>query len=295
MSHIPLTLSSGWADYELIDSGNFEKLERFGNYITIRPEPQAVWAPAFDQHFWEKEAHVRFQGTGSHSGKWIRLKPMPDNWNITYQLPKGPKLTFKLALTGFKHVGIFPEQHLNWDFIFKKLNGQSGARFLNVFAYTGGASLAARAAGAETYHVDSIRQVVNWGRQNMELSGLTDIRWVLEDALKFVKREVKRGKKYEGIIMDPPAFGHGPKGESWKLETMIGELTESAGKLVNQENGFLILNTYSLGFSSTIMQNLLHQNLSRHSRLQCGELGLLDRHRRILPLGVLSVAEWGNE
>ena len=219
-----------FSDYELIDCGDFEKLERFGKYITIRPEPQAVWDKILPQKEWEKKAHVKFVPRSSSSGDWKKLKEMPDRWNVQYQ-----NLKFRLALTSFKHVGIFPEQAANWDYIAESIHEISsgknftppsrvgGPRVLNLFAYTGGASLAAKAAGADITHLDSIKQVVSWARENMELSGLTDIRWVVEDALTFVKREVKRGKKYNGIILDPPAYGHGTDGQKWKLEEMINE------------------------------------------------------------------------
>jgi 23S rRNA (cytosine1962-C5)-methyltransferase len=292
--NIPVHVTKGWADYALLDSGDFEKLERFGDFITIRPEPQAIWKPAQDRATWEKLAHVKFQGTGSHSGRWIKLKSMPDQWDINYTLPDGPTLTFQLALTGFKHVGIFPEQHLNWDAIYQLMQGPlQGGKCLNVFAYTGAASLAARAAGAETYHVDAIRQVVSWSKRNMESSGLTDIRWVVEDAMKFIQREVKRGKTYEGIIMDPPAFGHGPSGESWKLEKMLRELLELTGQLIQPKGGWLILNTYSLGFSSLVMDNLLKETMHGDPEISCGELGLKDDFGRILPLGVVSKVQYG--
>jgi 23S rRNA (cytosine1962-C5)-methyltransferase len=198
-----------WSDYELLDCGNFQKLERFGKVITIRPEPQALWHPVFPEKEWEKQAHVRFIQKGSSSGTWKSLRSeVSSSWKIHYRFENGPALTFRLALTGFKHVGVFPEQAVNWDYIYNSLTQLSGAKFLNLFAYTGGASIAARAAGADVTHVDSIRQVVSWARENMEFSGLKDIRWVVEDALKFVKREAKRGHYYHGIILDPPAYGH---------------------------------------------------------------------------------------
>ncbi|HEY6162605.1 MAG TPA: class I SAM-dependent methyltransferase, partial [Bacteroidia bacterium] len=229
-----LLTPASFRDYELIDCGAFEKLERFGQYITIRPEPQAVWDKKLSSQEWEKRAHVKFIPRSSSSGEWKKLKQSPDRWNIKYEIGSqgagqqqaaSNHLNFRLALTSFKHVGIFPEQAVNWEYIFssiKKLNVER-PKFLNLFAYTGGASLAAKAAGADVTHVDSIRQVVTWARENMELSSLTDIRWVVEDALKFVKREQKRGNKYNGIILDPPAYGHGPSGEKWKLEDNINE------------------------------------------------------------------------
>ena len=198
------------------------------------------------------------------------------------------EITFRLGLTSFKHVGIFPEQSVNWDFIYKNVKAAKtpAPRVLNLFAYTGGASLAARAAGAEVYHVDSIKQVVTWSKQNMELSGLTDIRWVVEDALKFVNRELKRGHKYNGIILDPPAYGHGPKGEKWKLEEQVNELVKGVAGLLDKEH-FLIMNTYSLGFSGIILENLFPPHL-RKNNFSIGELYLPATSGVKLPLGVFA-------
>lgn len=276
-----------WKEYALLDSGNFLKLERFGNYITIRPEPQAVWDPRQNLHEWEKQAHVKFIPKSSSSGDWKKIKPMPDRWHIHYQLPvAGYPLKFRLGLTLFKHVGIFPEQAVNWDYIFASLKRikTPQPKFLNLFAYTGGASLAARAAGAETYHLDSIKQVVSWANENMQLSNLNNIHWIVEDALKFVKREVKRGKKYNGIILDPPAYGHGPDGEKWKLEDSINNMMKNVVQLLDEEEHFLILNAYSLGFSSIILENLVTQNF-KPQNLERGELYLTDSYHKPLPLG----------
>lgn len=279
----------GFVDYELIDSGGFLKLERFGQYVTIRPEPQAVWDSTLSMPEWEKMAHVRFEPKSSSSGNWVKLKKnMPDQWQIKYAIQsiESKEIAFRLGLTSFKHVGIFPEQAVNWEFIADSVSRmpKQPVRFLNLFAYTGGASLAARAAGAETLHLDSIKQVVNWANENQQLSGLKDIRWVVEDALKFARREVKRGNKYNGIILDPPAFGHGPNGEKWKLEDQINEMVKLVLELLDDQYHFLILNAYSLGFSSLILENLL-QSGDKKRRVEIGELYLEDRFSKRLPLG----------
>jgi len=298
-----LLTPSGFPDYELIDCGDFEKLERFGKYVTIRPEPQAVWSKKLSQSEWEKTAHVKFLQKGSNSGEWKKLKQIPDRWQVKFQVSssksqvpnnlKQETLSMKLSLTSFKHVGIFPEQAVNWNYIYNSIQlfpspnggGREGAfRFLNLFAYTGAASLAAKAAGADVTHLDSIKQVVTWARENMELSGLKDIRWVVEDALKFVKREVKRGNKYHGIILDPPAYGMGPAGEKWKLEDNIGEMMRNVLQLLDEKNHFLILNAYSLGFSSLIIENLLKD--FAEEKLETGELYLHSKTNLKLPLGV---------
>jgi 23S rRNA (cytosine1962-C5)-methyltransferase len=288
-----LLTPQNFADYELIDVGNFEKLERFGQYITIRPEPQAVWDKTLSNTDWEKRAHIKFMSRSSSSGEWKKLKQMPDQWHIKYAINNSDAvIKFRLGLTSFKHVGIFPEQASNWDFIFETIKKMSTPqpKVLNLFAYTGGASLAAKAAGADVTHVDSIKQVVTWSKENMELSGLDNIRWVVEDALKFVKREEKRGNKYNGIILDPPAFGHGPNGEKWKLEDNIGEMIQGVLNLLDDKEHFLILNAYSLGFSSLIIENLLKAKAGEN--LNVGELYLQATEGNKLPLGVFG--RWKN-
>ena len=313
-----------FTDYELIDVGGFEKLERFGEYITIRPEPQAVWDKTLSNTEWEKRAHIKFISRSSSSGEWKKLKQMPDQWRVSYKLginalkkkeileevflsknllnkqilntaiDKQPEIEFRLGLTSFKHVGIFPEQAPNWEYIFEsvhllasnnKAKGETAIpKVLNLFAYTGGASLAAKAAGADVTHVDSIKQVVTWSKTNMELSALNNIRWVVEDALKFVKREEKRGNKYNGIILDPPAFGHGPNGEKWKLEDNINEMIKAVLNLLSDDQHFLILNAYSLGLSPLIIENLLKKKAGLN--LNIGELFLQATEGNKLPLGV---------
>lgn len=272
-------------DYELLDCGKYLKLERFGEFITIRPEPQALWDPGYTMQEWEKRAHVKFIPRSSSSGEWKKLKKMPDQWKIVYGQGSG-KFSLRLGLTAFKHVGVFPEQAVNWDFISDSIRSLKTAqpRFLNLFAYTGAASLAARAAGADVTHVDSIRQVVTWANENMKLSGLDNIRWVVEDAMKFVKREVKRGNTYHGIILDPPAYGHGPNGEKWKLEENLSEMMHGALQLLDAEEHFLILNAYSLGLSSLVTENLLHAHAGK--RLETGELYLQAKTGSKLPLGI---------
>jgi 23S rRNA (cytosine1962-C5)-methyltransferase len=291
-------------DYELLDSGGFMKLERFGKFITIRPEPQAVWDSKHNMAHWESTAHVRFVSRSSSSGDWKKLREMPDQWQIEYHLNRHetknqePKinnrensnmLRFRLGLTSFKHVGIFPEQAVNWEYIAQSFSLMKVERpkFLNLFAYTGGASMAARAAGAETTHLDSIKQVVSWANENQKLSDLDNIRWVVEDALKFVRREAKRGNKYHGIILDPPSYGHGPTGEKWKLEDNINEMMKCVMDLLDPHQHFLILNAYSLGFSSLILENLVRTS-SNAKDIEIGELYLKDKFEKKLPLGAFA-------
>lgn len=285
---IQLLTPQHWKDYELIDCGDFEKLERFGELTLIRPEPQAVWAKQLPASEWQKLHDIRFKGRSATSGEWVKKNPKtPDRWHITYNNNQ-VSIKLRLGLTSFKHVGVFPEQAVNWDYIsetVKKLKTPN-PKILNLFAYTGGASVVAKAAGADTTHVDSIKQVVTWANENQELSNVKDIRWVVEDALKFVKRELKRGKKYNGIILDPPAYGHGPNGEKWKLEDHILEMMQDVAQLLDEEEHFLILNSYSLGFSSVIVENLLKGSLASTENLEIGELYLQAKAGNKLPLGV---------
>ncbi|WP_257666209.1 class I SAM-dependent methyltransferase [Parapedobacter tibetensis] len=287
-NNIQLLTPKHWEDYELIDCGDFEKLERFGNVVLIRPEPQAIWPKALPESEWNKRHDIRFKGRSATSGDWLKKNPkIPDRWHISY---KNADITIKLrlGLTAFKHVGVFPEQAVNWDFISNTIKSfkTPSPKVLNLFAYTGGASLVAKAAGADTTHIDSIKQVVTWANENQELSGLSGIRWVVEDALKFVKRELKRGNIYQGIILDPPAYGHGPKGEKWKLEDHIAEMMRDVVQLLDPSEHFLILNTYSLGFSSVIVENLVKTFLPQVPNLETGELYLQATAGSKLPLGV---------
>lgn len=285
-------LTPTFPDYELLDSGDFEKLERFGRYVTRRPEPQAIWHRSMSDEEWQRAADASFLRTSASKsderGEW-RLKPqMPDRWQVEYSY-KNMHLKMRLALTSFKHVGIFPEQAANWNFIYDTIEQQNKAGFaprvLNLFAYTGGATLAARAAGADVTHVDSVKQVVTWSRENMESSGLDGVRWIVEDALKFVRREVRRGNRYDGIILDPPAYGRGANGEKWVLEENIGEMLECCAALLDPDHGFLVLNLYSMGLSALLARTALRQMFSQTGREEMGELYFSDRFGKELPLG----------
>lgn len=285
-----LITPKNWQQYELIDCGNFEKLERFGDYILARPEPQAIWDKKLPKSEWDKLLHAHFSQTASHKGVWKKAKQIPDNWTLDY-VYKNNKLTFKLALTSFKHVGIFPEQAENWDFIIDNISKfkTPQPKVLNLFAYTGGASLAAKAAaGADVVHVDSVKQIVGWAKENMMLSRLNNIRWTVEDAAKFVKRELKRGRTYNGIILDPPAYGIGASGERWKLEESINDLLKDVAQLLDPKENFLVLNTYSLGFSALIIENLINSHFSKFKNREVGELYLDAKSGVKLPLGVFA-------
>ena len=294
-----------WKDYELVDSGSFEKLERFGSYYLARPEPKALWDKTLPESEWQRLTHTRFTpGAGfgkagkEDSGTWNRLRKMDDQWYISYKgLQGGPDFRLRLGLTSFKHVGVFPEQAPNWEFIYKnsrelvlkaRNEGVPVPKVLNLFAYTGAASLAARAAGADVTHLDSVRQVVTWARGNMENSGMDNIRWVVEDALKFARREARRGNLYQGIILDPPAYGHGPDGEKWKLDECLFDMLRQVSSILAPKDSFLVLNLYSNGYSAVLGETLVRQAFGGSGmQTESGELVLEDRFGKKLPLSVV--------
>jgi 23S rRNA (cytosine1962-C5)-methyltransferase len=269
-----------WGEYEIIDSGDGARLERFGELVLERPDPGAMWPRQLDVAAWDR-ANAHFEPTGKSKGYWVKHGGAPDRWKMRYQ-SKRLNLTFQLEMTKFKHVGIFPEQAENWEYIAENLGPKD--RFLNLFAYTGGASIAARSTGAEVTHVDAIRQVVDWTRVNMELSGLDGIRWVVEDALKFAERERKRGNRYNGIVLDPPTWGLGPKGEKWRLEDQLINLCEAVAAIV-EPGGFIIMNTYS-GISPTALETLWSRLLPSASS-EVGELCLTAKNGHSVPTGSL--------
>ena len=277
-------------DYELIDSGDFEKLERFGRYVVRRPEPQAIWRRSLTEQEWRRLADASFlrDGRSEERGEWRLRSGMPSRWTVDYAY-EGMRLRMRLGLTSFKHVGLFPEQAANWNFIYDncvRMGAEERTpKVLNLFAYTGGATLAARAAGADTTHVDSVKQVVTWARENMEQSGLEGVRWIVEDALKFVQREVRRGNRYNGIILDPPAYGRGANGEKWILEDNIGEMLECCARLLEPRGAFLVLNLYSMGLSATLASTAVRQAFGTPFEEQFGELCFDDRAGKRLPLG----------
>ncbi|MBR5175538.1 MAG: class I SAM-dependent methyltransferase [Bacteroidales bacterium] len=293
--------SDRWKDYELLDSGDGMKLERFGGFVLSRPEPKALWNKELSQKEWDSSAHVVFTpGAGfgkagkEDSGTWDRKKAMPDQWWIKYRLATGDStMNLRLGLTSFKHVGVFPEQAANWEYIFRNTSEIAASmdqrpKVLNLFAYTGAASLAARAAGADVTHLDSVRQVVTWAHENQDRSGLDGIRWVVEDAMKFAKREARRGNVYNGIILDPPAYGHGPDGEKWKLDECLFEMMLNVGQILAPENSFMVLNLYSNGFSAVLGETVVRQafGLKADTLLESGELALKDKYGKVLPLSI---------
>ena len=285
-----------WRDYEIIDCGGFEKLERFGSYTLARPEPKAVWEKSLSEREWGEMVHTRFTtGAGfgkmgkEDSGTWDRVRKMPDQWHINYQY-KELKMCLRLGLTAFKHVGVFPEQAPNWNYIYSAVRELKGnnPKVLNLFAYTGAASIAAKVAGADVTHLDSVRQVVTWANENMGLSDQDNIRWVVEDALKFVKREARRGNLYQGIILDPPAYGHGANGEKWKLDECLLEMLQECSAILAPSHSFFVLNLYSNGFSALVADTITQSVFGNIREKEFGELFVKDSFGKRLPLSVFT-------
>lgn len=284
---------ASWKEYELIDSGDFEKLERFGQFVLARPEPQAIWKKTLSDQDWKKLYHARFareqsdkyRFTDEVKGGWKKNQSMPESWQVHYTY-QTLQLELRLALTGFGHVGIFPEQGENWNFIYDTITSWGAGKFrvLNLFAYTGAASVVARLAGADVTHVDASRPGLNWANQNMQLNKVEGIRWVYEDALKFVKREVKRGNRYNGIIMDPPPYGRGPDGEKWTLQEKLDELVDLSSRLIEDRNNFFILNMYAVGLSALVGLNVVQTHF-RMNTAEYGEFFLKSHKGKDLPMG----------
>ncbi len=243
-----------WKDYELIDTSNGERLERWGNKILIRPDPQIIWNTEKKDPRW-KTADARYVRSKSGGGSWTVYKKLPDVWKVSYN-----DLTFGVKPMGFKHTGVFPEQAVNWDYTDEIIrNSNRQLNVLNLFAYTGGATLACLNAGAKVCHVDASKGMVQWAKENAALSHLSEkpVRWIVDDCVKFVRREIKRGNKYDGIIMDPPSYGRGPGGEVWKLEDQLESLIELCIQVLSDDAQFFILNSYTTGLSPSVMKYLL--------------------------------------
>ena len=273
-------LADAWQDYEILDAGNGNKLERWGQVRLLRPDPQAVW-PMQEP----RSVDARYIRSASGGGHWEYTKTLPDSWTIQYR-----DLTFQVRPTGFKHTGLFPEQAVNWDWmrgLVKK--APKPFRALNLFAYTGGATCALAAAGAEVVHVDAAKGMVAWAKENLALSGLGDkpVRFIVDDVMKFVQREQRRGRQYEGILMDPPSYGRGPGGEMWKIEENLYPLVAECCKLLSPEARFFLINSYTTGLAPTVLSNVLQAALpGRGGRIEAGEVGLpISRGTLVLPCG----------
>ena len=273
-------IADQWKDYEVLDTSSGEKLERWGDYLLVRPDPQVIWNTPRKNPGWKKK-NGHYHRSSKGGGEWEFFN-LPEDWSIHYR-----ELTFRLKPFSFKHTGLFPEQATNWDW-FSNLIRNAGrpVKVLNLFAYTGGASLAAPAAGSDVTHVDSVKPVVSWARENMEASGMDGLRWIVEDALKFVRREARRGRRYDGIVLDPPAYGRGAAGEKWVLEEHINEMLSLCGELLSARGSFLVLNLYSMGLSALLARTAVRQLVGECSSEQFGELYFSDPFGKSLPLGV---------
>lgn len=282
--------TANFKDYELIDTSNGEKLERWGNVILIRPDPQIIWKTPKNNPFWHK-ANARYRRSAKGGGRWEEIKKVPPMWKINYG-----DLTFQIKTMGFKHTGIFPEQAVNWDFAMKKISSAGRKiKVLNLFGYTGAATLACLKAGAEVCHVDASKGMVQWAKENAAASNLSSapVRWLVDDCVKFVQREHRRGNKYDGIIMDPPSYGRGPNGEVWKLEDQIYPLVELCVPILSENPLFFILNSYTTGLSPSVMEYLLGVLLQKKfgGKISSDEIGLpVTETGLVLPCG--STAIW---
>lgn len=279
--------SENWKDYELLDTSDGERLERWGKYILVRPDPQIIWKGVADHPAWKRADGV-YRRSSSGGGSWVKNK-LPESWNISYG-----ELNFVLRPMGFKHTGLFPEQAANWDWFSQLIREQNRpVKVLNLFAYTGGATVAAAAAGASVVHVDAAKGIVAQAKENVARSGLQDapIRYIVDDCKKFVEREIRRGNKYDGIIMDPPSYGRGPGGEVWKLEDCVDEFVGLAAQLLSDQPLFFLINSYTTGLSPMTMSYLLELNVARKfgGHVESGELGLkVTRTGGYLPCGASS-------
>ena len=284
-------LATGWNDYEVLDTGDGEKLERWGNIILQRPDPQTIW-PKAEPGLWEK-ADAVYHRSEKGGGQWEFRKTLPERWTVQWE-----KLKFFVRPTGFKHTGLFPEQEANWRWMEQLIrkSGRSEIRVLNLFGYTGGATMACASAGAQVTHVDAAKGMVQWAKENRQLSGLpeTSCRWIVEDALAFVRREIRRGHTYDGILMDPPSYGRGPSGEVWKLENELYGLVETCSQALSEEPLFFLINSYTTGFQASVLSNMIEKcvTLRYGGKIDSQELCLPVRTGGILPCG--ASGRWEN-
>lgn len=282
-----MKLIEDFKEYEILDMTSGQKLERWGDYTLVRPDPQIIWSEN-NTNLWSN-AHAIYERSNTGGGKWTIKKSLPSSWIINYQ-----DLKFNLKLMGFKHTGLFPEQAYNWNIIRKTIKeANRHVKVLNLFAYTGAASIAALSAGAEVVHVDSSRGMVDWAKENVKINNLSDrpIRFIVDDVRKFVKREIRRGNKYDIIIMDPPSFGRGSKNEVWSIESDLDELIKDTSALLSDNPLLFIINSYTTGLSKTVLENLLYLNIKHKGTISSDELGLpMTNSNLILPCGIY--ARW---
>ena len=285
-----MRVNESWKDYRILDTTDGDKLESWGGKVLVRPDPQIIWKSPKRTDMWDK-ADAVYHRSQKGGGQWEYKRKLPESWKINYK-----ELTFIIRPTGFKHTGLFPEQAVNWDFMSEKIkNAGRPVKVLNLFAYTGGATLACAAAGASVSHVDASKGMVQWARENAAASGLTEkpIRWLVDDCEKFVRREIKRGNLYDGIVMDPPSYGRGPGGEVWKLEDCVYELVKTCSQVLSDKPLFFLLNSYTTGLSPSVMAYILRDILGSRlgGRVSADEIGLrVEATGGVLPCG--STAIW---
>ena len=280
-----MLIADSWTDYNLIDASDGQKLEKWGDYYLERPDPQAIWSYKTEKELW-KNSHAVYHRSKAGGGAWDFKKKLPDAWQIKWR-----ELTFNIKPMGFKHTGIFPEQAVNWDFIIDKITSANREiKVLNLFAYTGGATVASAYAGAKTVHVDASKGMVSWAKENAASSGLADapIRYIVDDCVKFVEREIRRGNKYDGIIMDPPTYGRGPKGEVWRFEDELFPLVQKCSEILSDNPLFFIVNSYTSGVSHIIVSNVLSYVIKKNhgGTVTSDEIGLrMSSNGLVLPCG----------
>ena len=280
-----MNIANEWKDYEILDMANGEKLERWGNIYLIRPDPQIIWKDKSYPNKWNM-ANARYNRSNTGGGAWEYKKRLPESWQIKYK-----NLTFNVKPMGFKHTGLFPEQAVNWDWMIKKIkDSKREINVLNLFAYTGGATVACLSAGAKVCHVDSSKGMTTWAKENVESSGLRDrpVRFIIDDVVKFVQREIRRERKYDAIIMDPPSYGRGKNGEVWQFENNISDLVELCTKVLSDDPLFFLINSYTTGISSKVLENLLYLNMKKYKGIiSSGEIGLpMKDSKLVLPCGI---------
>lgn len=281
-----MDVARDWKDYEILDMANGEKLEKWKDVILVRPDPQIIWKSKSFPERW-KNANARYIRSSTGGGNWDFSKKVPANWQVKYK-----ELIFNIKPMGFKHTGLFPEQAVNWDWMINIIqHANRDIKVLNLFAYTGGATVACSYAGASVCHVDSSKGMVTWAKENITSSGLQNnpVRYIIDDVVKFVSREIRRGNKYDAIIMDPPSYGRGTNGEVWKFEENISDLVELCTKVLSDRPLFFLINSYTTGISSTVLENILRLNIKAKGKLSSGELGLpMKDSRLVLPCGIFS-------
>ena len=282
-----MLLAKDWEDYEIIDASNGQKLERWKDIYLLRPDPQIVWDNGDLLEKYHNMIDAVYYRSNKGGGHWENLKNIPGSWNVNYK-----NLTFNIKQMGFKHTGLFPEQAVNWDFMINKIKkANRPIKVLNLFAYTGGASVACLSAGAAVTHVDSSRGMVDWCKENVKSSGMEDypVRYLVDDVIKFVQREIRRGNKYDAIIMDPPSYGRGANGEVWDIEKNLNYLVEICCEILSDEPLFFLINSYTTGLSSTVLSNILRMTVNKKcdGNITCGEVGIpIKENDLVLPCGI---------